>query len=252
MLFKIIFTLILLFSTSLQANSSKPTLIFYCGITMVKPIKEMAKIIEQRYNCTIKISQGGSKDLYDALKYSKVGDLYLPGSNSYRKNNLKDGYLLEAVEIGYNQAAIFIRKDLKKEITSLDSFIDTSLASILCTPKSGSIGRETKNILTKYKGEEFFYDAFDNAVEIGTDSRNLNKALIEKRADITINWRSTGYWPENNKYIKIVEIDEEFAQKKKLEISLLKFSKNKEIAKAFMNFASSQEGKDIMKKYGFL
>lgn len=114
MLFKIIFTLILLFSTSLQANSSKPTLIFYCGITMVKPIKEMAKIIEERYNCTIKISQGGSKDLYDALKYSKVGDLYLPGSNSYRKNNLKDGYLLEAVEIGYNQAAIFIRKDLKK------------------------------------------------------------------------------------------------------------------------------------------
>ena len=53
----------------------KPQLLIYCGITMVKPIKEIAKIIEEKYDCEIKISQGGSKDLYDSLKYSKLGDL---------------------------------------------------------------------------------------------------------------------------------------------------------------------------------
>ena len=252
MFYKIIISLILLLNSSSLANSIKPTLIFYCGITMVKPIKEMAKIIEDKYNCTIKISQGGSKDLYDSLKYSKVGDLFLPGSNSYRTNNLKDGYLLEAVEIGYNKAAIFVRKDKNKENINLEDFVKTSLSSILCNPKSGSIGRETKKIFENYKGEDFFYDAYDNSVEIGTDSRNLNRALIDKRADITINWRSTAFWQENNKYIDIIEIDEKFAKKEKLKISLLKFSQNKEIAKAFMEFAASKEGQKIMKKYGFL
>ena len=252
MFFKIIISLTLLLSSSLMANSSKPTLIFYCGITMVKPIKEMAKIIENKYNCTIKISQGGSKDLYDSLKYSKVGDLFLPGSNSYRTNNLKDGYLLEAVEIGYNKAAIFVRKDKNKENIDLEDFVKTSLSSILCNPKSGSIGRMTKNILISFKDKNFFNDAYDNAVEIGTDSRNLNRALIDKRADVTINWRSTAFWPENKKYIDIIEIKDKFAPKKELVISLLSFSKNKKIAKAFMNFAASKDGQKIMNKYGFI
>ncbi|NVJ52436.1 MAG: substrate-binding domain-containing protein [Campylobacteraceae bacterium] len=252
MFYKIIISLILLLNSSSLANSIKPTLIFYCGITMVKPIKEMAKFIEDKYNCTIKISQGASKDLYDSLKYSKVGDLFLPGSNSYRTNNLKDGYLLEAVKVGYNQAAIFVRKDKNKQKIDLEDFVKTSLSSILCNPKSGSIGRETKVIFEKYKGKEFFYEAYDNSVEIGTDSRNLNKALIENRADITINWRSTAFWQENNEYIDIIEIDEKFAKKEELKISLLKFSQNKDIARTFMEFAISKEGQAIMKKYGFL
>jgi len=252
MFLKILSTFILLFYTSLMANSSKPTLIFYCGITMIKPIKEMAKVIENKYNCIIKISQGGSKDLYDSIKYSQIGDLFLPGSDFYRKNNLKDGILLDAVEIGYNKAAIFIRKDKHIKNISLDDFNNPDFSLILCDPKTGSIGRETEQILKKYKGEQFFYQAYDNAVNIGIDSKTLNKALRDKQADLTINWRSTGFWEENNKHVNIIEIDEKYAQKKILKISLLKFSKNKDIAKKFMQFASSSEGKKIMKKYGFL
>lgn len=109
---KLLLTISIVFMTISSFAQSKPTLVFYSGIAMVKPIKEMAKIIEDRYNCTIKISQGGSKDLYDSIKFSKKGDLYLPGSESYRLNNLKDGFLLESVYIGYNQAAIFVKKEI--------------------------------------------------------------------------------------------------------------------------------------------
>ena len=249
-LIKVILSIFILLST-LNAKE-KPTLIFYCGTTMVKPIEEIAKIIEKKYNCKIKISQGASKDLYDSLKYSKIGDLYLPGSKSYRDNNLKDGFLKDAVSIGYNQAAIFIQKNNPKNISSLEDFLNPKLSSILCNPKAGSIGKMSKKIFLKYKGEKFFEEAYDNALEIGTDSRNLNKAMLEKRADLTINWKATATWPENKKYIDIIEIDEKYAPKKKLVISLLSFSKNKKIAKAFMEFASSQEGKKIMKKYDFL
>jgi len=76
---------------------------------------EMAKIIEKKHNCVIKIIQGGSKDLYESLSYSKKGDLYLPGSTSYIKSNLKDGYLLENKYIGFNKAAIFVQKGNPKK-----------------------------------------------------------------------------------------------------------------------------------------
>lgn len=230
----------------------KPTLLLYCGITMVKPLSEMAKIMEKKHNCVIKISQGGSKDLYDSLKYSQKGDLYLPGSDSYRKNNLKDGFLLDAKYIGYNQAALFVQKNNPLHVKGLDDLIRQDLSIALCDPNSGSIGRMSKKTLIKHKDEAFFFKVFDNASQIGTDSRNLNKALIDKTADTTINWRATAFWPENAPYIDIIELDEKIAPKKKLLLNLLSFSQNKEIALDFIDFAASQEGQAIMKKYGFL
>lgn len=249
---KLLLTISIVFMTISSFAQSKPTLVFYSGIAMVKPIKEMAKIIEDRYNCTIKISQGGSKDLYDSIKFSKKGDLYLPGSESYRLNNLKDGFLLESVYIGYNQAAIFVKKGNPLNIKNIDAFIDERISSTLCNPNSGSIGRMTEKIFIKHGGEEFFEKAYDNATLIGTDSRNLNRALIDGYADLTINWRTTAYWDENSKYIDILEEASKDFPKKKLLINLLSFSKHPEIAKKFMEFASSEEGKKIMKKYGFL
>lgn len=253
MLNRLSFIIVLLITINLQLFAQqKPQLLFYCGITMVKPIKEIAKIIEQKYDCEIKISQGGSKDLYDSLKYAKVGDLYLPGSDSYRIQNMKDGFLLEGAYIGYNQAALFVQKNNPKKIKDLEDLVNPKLGVTLCDPNSGSIGKMTKKILEKYKGKNFFFDAYDNVTMIGTDSRNLNKALIDKHADVTINWRATAFWPENSPYVDIVPIDEKLAPKKRLVINLLSFSKYPDIAQAFMRYAKSIQGQEIMKKYGFV
>jgi len=68
---------------------------------------------------------------------------------------------------------------------------------------------------------------------------------------MTVNWRATGFWSENNKNIDVIEIDEKYAPKKKLVLNLLKSSEHPEIVKSFMKFASSKDGIKIMKKYGF-
>ncbi len=241
----------LLLNTSMFSKD-KPELLLYCGITMVKPMKIIATIIEKKHNCSIKIMQGGSKNLYNSLKLAKIGDLYLPGSESYRLKGLKDGFLTDFAYIGYNKAAIFVQKGNPNKIVKLTSLLDESISIILCNPSTGSIGKESKALLIKFQGEEFYNDVFDIATDIGTDSRNLNKALIDKRADIAINWRATAFWPENKTYIDVVDIDEKYAPKKRLVLNLLKFSKYPDIAKDFMNFASSKDGQQIMKKYGFL
>lgn len=249
---RLVFVFVLLISmvSNIWAET-RHTLLFYCGITMVKPMMEISKIIEKKYNCNIKIIQGGSKDLYKSLALSKQGDIYLPGSDSYRKNNIKDGYLLDSRYIGYNKAAIFVQKGNPKNVKNMDDLLNEEIATVLCSPNSGSIGKMTKKLLVSYKGEDFFDEAYDLAVEIGTDSRNLNKALIEKKVDMTINWRATGFWDENSKYIDIIEIDEKYAPKKKLVLNLLKFSKHPEIVKAFMEYAASKDGQEIMQRYGF-
>ncbi len=248
--FLISFFLILIIDLSFA--KSRPKLLIYCGITMAKPIKEISLEIEKMYDCDIEIMQGGSKDLYDSLVFSKVGDLYLPGSEYYIQKCKKDGFCSYGAYIGYNQAAIFVQKGNPKHIKNLDDLLREDVSTILCDPDSGSIGKMTKTILIKYKGEDFFESAYQKAVEIGTDSRSLNSYLINKDVDMAINWLATAYWKENKNYIDTIKLNPSIAPKKRLIMSLLKFSKHKDIAEAFIKYASSKEGRAIMKKYGFL
>jgi len=218
---------------------------------MVKPMEKIAHIIEKRYNCKIRIIQGASQDLYDALKLAKKGDLYLPGSNSYRTKFLHEGYLLDAEYIGVNKAAIFVQKNNPLHIKSLDDFKNTHLNIILANSQSGSIGKNTKKILEKFGGIDFFDTVFDSAIEIGTDSTDINNAFKLKNADIAINWKATAFFKENKPYISIVNINKKYAPSKKLVINLLSFSKYPIISKTFMKYAKSQEGQQIMEQYGF-
>ncbi len=234
----------------MAGDAKKPELLIYCGITMVKPIAEIAKIIEAQENCTIKITQGGSKDLYASLKNSKKGDMYLPGSLSYRVENLKDGYLQDAVLVGYNKASLVVKKGNPKGIQGdLKELLSENNAIVLCSAESGSIGRETKKILDK---AGIYDEAIKKSVYVTTDSRNLTKAIIDGDADLVINWYATTFWDDNQQKVDPIVLDESLAEKKKLVISLLEFSENKEIAKKFMDYAASKEGRAIFKKYGFL
>lgn len=229
---------------------AKPEVLLYCGITMVKPMKEIADLFEQRENVRVTITQGGSEDLYQSLKASEVGDLYLPGSASYRKRHLDEGLLGASAHIGYNQAAIMVQKGNPKNATpDPKSLLRPDLAAVICDPDTGSIGRETKRILSEVG---IYDDVFRKAVYLTTDSRNLNNAIKSEEADITINWRATGFFPENRDQIDVIDLEPELANPKKLVLNVLTFSKHPEIAGRFMELAASEEGQAIFRRHGFL
>jgi molybdate transport system substrate-binding protein len=232
-------------------EEDKPQLLFYIGITMVKPIAQLVEEFEKENNCEIIVSQGGSQDLYDSLKQSQQGDLYMPGSYSYRKNNLGDGILLDdAVLVGYNKASIVVAKGNPLGFTNdLVQLSNPENRVVICNPDSGSIGKETKKIL---EAHGTFDEVFSNAIYLTTDSRNLTDAIANKDADICINWHATTAWEGNRENVDAILIDEEYAKKKMLILSLTSFSEEPELTKKFMEYASSEHGRQVFKDYGFL
>ncbi len=231
-------------------QTPKKELLIYCGITMAHPITEIARIIEQEQQVKITINQGGSEDLYLSLKTSRIGDLYLPGSASYRTRHLEEGLLGEFVHVGYNQAALIVHKHNPKGLdANLNQLARKDLAVVIVNPDSGSIGRETKRILEM---QGIFKAVMDNASYLATDSRNLNNALKNGDADIIVNWRATAYFDENRELMDIIEIDPNLAKPKKLLLNLLTFSKHPEVAQRFMEYTASADGQAIFRKYGFI
>lgn len=253
MMKKLLITILLFGLAFLNLSADENQVLkIHCGTTMVKPIKEMAKVFESKYNCRVKLVKGGSQDLFDSLKFLKNIDLYLPGSSAYLKKHKADNFFISSKYIGFNQAVIFVQKSNPKSINSLEDFENKDIKTMLCNPDSGSIGKNSKNVLTSYKGEEFYDKIYSSTTLLGSDSKTINKKLREKSVDMAINWRATAFFDDNSKYIDIVDIDKQYAPKKKLMLTLLSFSPEPILAQEFMNFASSKEGQSIMKKYGFL
>ena len=231
-----------------DAGVRKKELLIYCGITMIRPMSEVARVIEDQEDCRIIITKGGSGNLLKSIKTNNVGDLYLPGSDSYIKTCLKEGLVFETVFVGYNKAAIMVQKGNPKGISAdLDNLADKKYYVVIGNPNSGSIGKETKKILVK-KG--IFEKVIDNARHLTTDSKDLVSVLKNKEADLVINWYATATWPESEPFVDVLPIDEKYCTKKKLVIGLLNTSKYPEIARKFMEYASSEKGRNLFKKYG--
>ncbi|SLM28352.1 Extracellular solute-binding protein family 1 [Desulfamplus magnetovallimortis] len=228
----------------------KKELLIFCGITMIKPMLEIAKIIEKEENVNITITKGGSGNLLKSIIYTKTGDLYLPGSDQYYKTISSDYpcTILETVHVGHNRASIMVQKGNPLGITNdLANLAKKEYAVVIGNAKSGSIGKETQKILEK-RG---IYDlVLQNAMLLTTDSKDLARVIVNKEADLVINWHAVSTWEENRDYMDVLDIDPQFSEVNNLVLGLLKFSRNMDTARKFMAFAASEEGHKIFKKYG--
>lgn len=230
-----------------QAEEKKELLI-YCGITMIRPMTEIKQIIEKQENCHIEIMKGGSGNLLNAIEQNGVGDLYLPGSESYIYTALQKGMIKDTATVGHNKLALIIQKgnpsNIKPEIQSLSS---KDYYVVIGNPNSGSVGKATKKLLLT---EGIFEEVEQNAIRFTTDSKDLSMAIINNEADIIINWYATYTWDRNRDYMDILDIPSLENTKNKLVLAQLNSSQHPKIAQKIMAYAISPEGQAIFKKHG--
>ncbi len=237
-------------SGAVQAQKAEAELLLYCGITMVRPMTEIAQLFEKREKVKVLISQGGSEDLYQSAKKSALGDWYLPGEPSYRDKHLSEGLLGEFVNVGYNQMALIVQKGNPKIVKSDPrEMLRKDLTVIIGNAESGSVGQEAKNVLD---GLGIYPKVVKVSAFLSPDSRSLMNAMKKGDADLTMSWRATGLFVDNAAKLDVIDLDAKVAKPQALLLNLLKSSKNVDLAKSFMKLAAGDEGQAIFRKHGFL
>lgn len=243
-------TLVVLSAGSAFAQGDRPELLLYCGITMVRPMTEIAQRFEQRDNVKITIAQGGSEDLYQSAKKSGVGEWYLPGEPSYRDKHQPEGLLGDFVNVGYNQMALMVQKGNPKQVKpDPRELLRKDLTAIVGNAESGSVGQESKSILDALG---IYQQVLKSAAFLAPDSRSLMNAMKKQEADVTLTWRATGFFPDNAAFLEVIDLDPHIAKPQALLLIQLKSAKYPERANGFMNFAAGDEGQAIFRKHGFL
>jgi len=243
---------LLMFTSCSKKEEPVKEMLIYCGITMIKPMAEIAAHIEKEKNCKITITKGGSGNLLKSLVFNEIGDLFLPGSDRYYKILEKKypGIITDTVFVGYNKAALMVHKNNPKNISNdLKNLADKNYRVIIGNASSGSIGKEAKKVLEK-KG--IYQDVLKNVQMLTTDSKALVRVLKDDQADLVINWFAVSTWEENKVFMDALHIKPEYVKVKKLVLGKLKYSKYPQIAKALMDYAVSNQGREIFKKHGFL
>lgn len=232
------------------AQTTKTELLLYCGITMVRPMTEIAQTFEKRENVKITIAQGGSEDLYQAAKKSGVGDWYLPGEPSYHTKYLKEGLFGDHVTVGYNQMALAVQKGNPKNIKpDPRELLRKDVVAVLGNVTSGSIGQGSKHILDTLG---IYPKVVKQAAFLASDSRSLALAMKRGDADVGLTWRATLFFPDNAAKLDAIDLDKKLAVPQALMLTQLKSTKHSELGRKFMTLAASEEGQAIFRKFGFL
>jgi len=195
--------------THFEPTSSEPEydseITIYSGVTMIRPLKQLADEFSAKHNVKVNIHQGASGFLYRTLKKEPQGDIYFPGSNTYRTKSLKDGLISEYVFVGYNRIAMIVAKGNPKKLTAdLRQLTNLEYSVVLVPPNAGSIGRSCKRMLDQ---QGLTNDIYDNVTYFTTDSSRLVKSIVKGDADIALNWYAASKWPEVKDYVDSIQLD---------------------------------------------
>ncbi len=225
-------------------------MLLYCGITMVRPMTEIAQVFEKREGVKILIAQGGSEDLYQSAKKSGLGDWYLPGEPSYRDKHLSEGLLGDFTTVGFNQMALVVQKGNPKKIKADPrEMLRKDLIVILGNAESGSVGQEAKSVLDSLG---IYPKVVKASAFLSPDSRSLMNAMKKGDVDLTMSWRATGLFADNASRLDVIDLDPKLAKPQALLLNILKSTRQPELARSFLKLASGDEGQAIFRRHGFL
>lgn len=231
-------------------DSAKKELLIYSGMTMVQPLMEVVALVEEEQQCRIKITYGGSGHICKSVEVNQLGDIFFPGCISYIEDFQSQGIVTDAVQVGYNEAVLFVEKGNPQQVESqLDSLYDQRLNVVIGNDTSGAIGRETKRMLD---AAGIYQQVADNVLYMTTDSKGLALAMKNRDADVVVNWKAIAYLPANREVTDVLKLPKGVADKRPLVMGLLRYSKNPDLARKVLAKASSIEGQAIFRKYGFL
>ena len=229
-----------------QAGSAKDMLLVYSGAGLRKPMDKIGAAFEKKYGISVKYNYAGSNTLLSQIELIKKGDCYMPGATMYINKAKEKGFVDYEKPVAYHIPVIAVPEGNPAKITSLKDLAKPGVSVILGDPKAAACGKIAKKVLEKNK---IYDDVKKNIIAQTATANELVVYVCMKQADAIINWKASLLGTEDK--TDIVEIPKEQNIIKVVPIGRLTFSKNKKMAKEFVDFAASSVGKRIFKECGF-
>jgi len=230
--------------------SPQKTILAFCGAASKPVMEEAAQTFEKETGIKVELTLGGSGTMLSQMKISKIGDLYIPGSDDYMLRAIKDGIVdSKTVKVlAYLIPAIIVQEGNPKNIKSLEDLAKPGITVGIADPESVCVGEYAVNIL-KYNN---LWDDVEKNIVVHAESCDKTAVLIYlKQVDVVIGWRDFANW-DPEKADAVLINPEKIPKIASIPGGISTYSENKVEAEKFLNFLASQSGQEIFRKYGYI
>jgi len=228
-----------------KSDSETKELLLYCGAGIRLPVDELVETFSREQGVKIITDYAGAEVLISKVKITHRGDLYMPGDKHYVEQAAQEGMILSQRSVCYFVPTILVQKGNPKNIHDLQDLLGPGIKLGLGDAKACAIGKKVKLIFAK--NNIAWEDIEKNLVFQSLTVNELGMQIQAGSLDAVIVWDAIAKYYSD--YGTEVPIPVEKNVISTVDIGVLKFTQNKELAEKFVEFVASDSGQDIFRKH---
>ncbi len=218
----------------------------HCGNSMRPAAEVLAAEFQERYGIGVRLNFGGSSELLSSIELGEIGDIYLP-HDPYAELLEEKGLLDHYEVVGYLEPVIIVPKGNPQDIEAMSDLVTRDLRISLPDRRYATAGRLVNEAFEDMGLHE---EMEENLAMEGRSHGDVAQALIWEHVDAAMVWNFIGFFYED-KLDMVYPPDVDFPEVR-VTLCLLKNAQDPEAAKKFMELATSDFGRSVFMKYGYI
>ncbi|MBI5574067.1 MAG: extracellular solute-binding protein [Elusimicrobia bacterium] len=242
------FLLILIFICSCSKSAIKLRVFAAAG---AKPaIDECSRMFEEKSGIKIEIDYGGGGEILSKMMIAESGDIYIAPEQRFMTSAKNKGVVEpETIRVlSYMIPVIAVKKGNPKNIHTLVDLTKSGIRVVITRPETTLLGKYAPEIFRKagiknaIKKNIITYAARPDAIIMMLSTEHVDAGII---------WHF--YQTMAPDKIETIFLSaEQLTGIGEMQIAASKYSRNKKLARRFVDFAASSAGKTIFKKHGYI
>ena len=232
---------------SKKPHSEVKELLLYCGAGIRPPVEELVETFSLEQGVKIITDYAGAEVLLSKIKLSQRGDFYMPGDKYYVDLAAENGLILSQKSVCYFVPTILVQRGNPQDIFGLKDLLKPGVKLGLGDEKACAIGRKCKKIFAK--NNIAWMEVKKNLKFQSLTVNELGMQIQAKALDAVIVWDAIARCYSD--YGEEVPIPAEQNVISTVDIGVLKFTQDRELAEKFVEFVVSKQGRDIFRKHNY-
>ncbi|MBE3580212.1 MAG: molybdate ABC transporter substrate-binding protein [Thermoanaerobacteraceae bacterium] len=222
----------------------------FAGSASKPPLEEIAARFEARTGTRVTLTFGGSGAVLSQMKLSKQGDIYLPGSSDFMELAKKEGVVLPETEriVVYLVPAINVPKGNPQGIQGLEDLAKPGVKVGMARPDTVCVGLYGAEILEKAGLDS---EVKENIVTYVESCEKVANLVALGQVDAVLGWEVFSSW-NPDKIETIYLPPEKVSRIGYIPVAVSSYSTQRDLAQQFIDYLTSEEGKVVFKKWGYL
>jgi molybdate transport system substrate-binding protein len=247
----LVFLMVLISVMGFSASCSSPegTITVFAAAGSKPAMDEIVQKFQELHGITVEITYGGGGEVLNQMVLSESGDVYVAPEQSFMETavskNAVDASTIESV--AYMIPVIAVQKGNPHDIQSLADLAKPGIQVGVTRAETTLVGKYAYEIFSKAGLAE---EIGNNIVTEAARPDTLLTALVMGQVDAGIIWHF--YQLQAPDDIEVIFLPpEQLTGIGEMQIAMTSYCQNDSLAREFINFVTSAEGKEIFQKYGY-